>query len=174
MLSLTIPKFFFFYHFIVIVGLSMVTVTRRNPVHAVLFMLVIFFHIASVYLFLNAEFIAAIQIIVYAGAILVLFLFVVFLLNLREEEHEAKNTANWPAGAVMAIALFIVLALSMRGFVVGQHGEYDIETISRMTHTKAIGMVLYTKYLFPFEVASVILLVAIIGAIALAKRHLKS
>ncbi len=171
---ITLPQFFFFYHFIIIVGLSMVTVSTRNPVHAVLYMLVIFFHIASTYLFLNAEFIAAIQVIVYAGAILVLFLFVVFLLNLRAEEHEARNTANWPTGAVVALTLFVVLVLSMRSFVLGELGRFDIETIQSMTHTKAIGTELYTKYLFPFEVASVILLVAIIGAIALAKRQIRS
>ncbi len=169
-----LPKFFFIYHALVIVSLSLVTVSRRNPVHAVLFMLVIFFHIASMYLFLNAEFIAAIQIIVYAGAILVLFLFVVFLLNLRAEEHEEKYTRSGLAGAVLALSLFAALAIALRGFVLGPHGTYGIEKITEMTHTKAIGTVLYTKYLFPFEVASVILLVAIVGAITLAKKHIKS
>ena len=171
---MTLPIFFFLYHALVIVSLSLVTVSRRNPVHAVLFMLVIFFHIASMYLFLNAEFIAAIQIIVYAGAILVLFLFVVFLLNLRAEEHEEKYSRSWLAGAVLALSLFAALAIVLRGFVLGPHGTYGIEKISEMTHTKAIGTVLYTKYLFPFEVASVILLVAIVGAITLAKKHIKS
>ncbi len=171
---ITLPIFFFLYHALVIVSLSLVSVTRRNPVHSVLFMLVVFFHIASLYLFLNSEFIAAVQIIVYAGAILVLFLFVVFLLNLRAEEHAEKYSLSQPAGAVLALSLFAVLAVSLRGFVLGPHGIYGIEKITEMTHTKAIGTVLYTEYLFPFEVASVILLVAIVGAIALAKRHTKS
>ncbi len=169
-----LPKFFFFYHALVIVSLSLVTVSRRNPVHAVLFMLVIFFHIASMYLFLNAEFIAAIQIIVYAGAILVLFLFVVFLLNLRAEEHVEKYSRSSAAGAVLALSLFAVLAITLREFVLGPHGTYSIEKIKELTHTKAVGEVLYTQYLFPFEVASVILLVAIVGAITLAKKHNKS
>jgi NADH-quinone oxidoreductase subunit J len=170
---MSIPIFFFFYHAIVIVGLSLATVTNRNPVHSVLFMIVVFFHIASVYLFLNAEFMAAIQIIVYAGAILVLFLFVVFLLNLKTEAHDQRFTAHWPSGALLAVALFAAIVMALKDFKLGPHGIYSIEKISEMTHTKAVGTVLYTKYLFPFEVASVVLLVAIIGAITLSKRHLK-
>jgi NADH-quinone oxidoreductase subunit J len=78
-----LPKLFFGYYAVVILFLSVLVVTRKNPVHSVMWMLLLFFHIAGLYLFLNAEFIAAIQIIVYAGAILVLFLFVVLLLNLK-------------------------------------------------------------------------------------------
>jgi len=167
---MTLSLGFFYYHAIVIVCLSLFAVTRRNPVHSVLAMLVMFFHLASMYLFLNAEFMAAVQIIVYAGAILVLFLFVVFLLNLRAEE-KTEYTANWPTAAVFSIAFFFVMVLAMRGFEEGAHGEYSVETITQLTHTKAIGAVLYTQYIFPFEVASLVLLVAIVGAITLAKRH---
>jgi NADH-quinone oxidoreductase subunit J len=170
---LTLSKTIFIYHAVIITALSLVAVTRRNPVHSVLFMLVVFFHIASLYLFLNAEFIAAVQIIVYAGAILVLFLFVIFLLNLRAEMASERFSARWPTGAVLAIGLFTAIYISLKSFVAGAHGEFSIKMISEMTNTKAVGTVLYTKYLFPFELASVVLLVAIVGAITLAKKHLR-
>ena len=89
---------FFAYFSFAIVILSLLVVTRRNPVHSVLWMLLLFFHIASLYLFLNAEFMAAIQIIVYAGGILVLFLFVVLLMNLREELSIGKYISFGPTG----------------------------------------------------------------------------
>ncbi len=168
---MTLPILFFLYHAVVITALSLVIVTRRNPVHSVLFMLVLFFHIASLYLFLNAEFIAAIQVIVYAGAILVLFLFVVLLLNLKKDAMVAKYVLNWPMGMVIALSIFAAIAVSVSGMQLGPSGEYTIAKIQEMTQTKALGTVMYTQYIFPFEVASLILLVAIIGAITLAKKR---
>jgi NADH-quinone oxidoreductase subunit J len=171
---MTLVQLYFFYHAIVITALSLVIVTRKNPVHSVIFMLVLFFHIASLYLFLNAEFIAAIQVIVYAGAILVLFLFVVLLLNLRKEMTMDHFSFTWPTGVVIAIAIFATIVISVHGIRLGPSGAFTIERIQDLTQTKAIGTVLYTKYIFPFEVASLILLVAIVGAITLAKKHLTS
>lgn len=168
---MTIPQLFFFYHAIVITGLSLVIVTRKNPVHSVLFMLVQFFHIASLYLFLNAEFIAAIQVIVYAGAILVLFLFVVLLLNLKSDAARSRFVFTWPTGLVIALSLFVAICISTWNIKLGPSGPFTIEKVQAMTHTKAIGTELYTQYIFPFEVASLILLVAIVGAITLAKKR---
>lgn len=168
-----IPQLFFAYFATAIVILSVVVITRRNPVHSILWMLLLFFHIASIYLFLNAEFMAAVQVIVYAGGILVLFLFVVLLMNLREEV-KIRFIGAWSAGFTFAVALFVVVILSLRSFVAAPAGKYSIDLIKQETYTKAIGKVLYTEYLFPFEIASLILLVAIIGAIVLAKRRLKS
>ncbi len=167
-------KLFFGYYAFVIILLSLLVVTRKNPVHSVMWMLLLFFHIASIYLFLNAEFIAAIQVIVYAGAILVLFLFVVLLLNLREELKVKSFIGSWPAGLMISVAILIGIMSALRHFVLGPQGEYSIEFIQRETHTKALGKVLYTDFLFPFEIASLVLLVAIIGAIVLAKRKMKS
>jgi NADH-quinone oxidoreductase subunit J len=169
-----IPKLFFGYFASAIIILSMLVVTRRNPVHSVLWMLLLFFHIASIYLFLNAEFMAAMQMIVYAGGILVLFLFVVFLLNIREEVRINKYIGAWPTGLTFAIGLFVVVVMSIRSFVAAPMGKYSIEVIKKETQVKALGKLLYTDYLFPFEIASLILLVAIIGAIVLAKRRLKT
>lgn len=165
---------FFGYFAFMIVVLSILVVTRRNPVHSVMWMLLLFFHIAGLYLFLNAEFIAAIQVIVYAGAILVLFLFVVLLLNLRQELLIGRFIRSWPVGLALAAALLAALLWSLRFFVQAPPGDFTVEMISRETHTKVLGTILYTEYLFPFEVASLVLLVAIIGAIVLAKRRQRS
>ncbi|GAB4390039.1 MAG: NADH-quinone oxidoreductase subunit J [Thermodesulfovibrionales bacterium] len=165
---------FFWYLAAAITALSLLVITRRNPVHSVLLMLVMFFHIAALYLFLNAEFMAAIQIIVYAGAILVLFLFVVLLLNLKEEVAERRYIGLWPLGLILAGGILVSMFAAMESFVIGPQGKYSTEYIAQETHVAAVGKVLYTEYLFPFEVASLVLLVAIIGAIVLAKKRLRS
>lgn len=169
-----LPKLFFGYYAIVIVFLSMLVVTRKNPVHSVMWMLLLFFHIAGLYLFLNAEFIAAIQVIVYAGAILVLFLFVVLLLNLKEELKIHRFIGSWPAAFVIASGTFVIVSVALRSLVLAPPGKYTVAFIRQATHTKALGQLLYTEFLFPFEIASLILLVAVIGAIVLAKRKLRS
>jgi len=169
-----LPELFFAYFAGAIIALSLLVITRKNPVHSVMWMLLLFFHIAGMYLFLNAEFIAAIQVIVYAGAILVLFLFVILLLNLREELLVKKFVGSWPAGLAISSSLFVFVMIALQSFVLGPKGKYTVEFIKQETHTKALGTVLYTEYLFPFEIASLILLVAIIGAIVLAKRKLRS
>jgi NADH-quinone oxidoreductase subunit J len=169
-----LPKLFFGYFAVVITVLSLVVVTRRNPVHSVMWMLLLFFNLASMYLFLNAEFIAAIQVIVYAGAILVLFLFVVLLLNLREELLTTRFIGSWPAGLIIALALLASIGSAVSSFAPGMSGKYTIDYIQKATFTKVLGQVLYTEYLFPFEIASLILLISIIGAIVLAKKRTRS
>jgi NADH-quinone oxidoreductase subunit J len=169
-----LPKLFFGYFATVITVLSLLVVTRKNPVHSVMWMLLLFFNLASMYLFLNAEFIAAIQVIVYAGAILVLFLFVVLLLNLREELLTTRFINSWPAGLIIALALFVGVGFTVSSFVPGISGRYTIDYIRKETFTKVLGEVLYTEYLFPFEIASLILLVSIIGALVLAKKRTRS
>ncbi|MEW6054377.1 MAG: NADH-quinone oxidoreductase subunit J [Nitrospirota bacterium] len=168
-----IQQAFFAYYAFAIVVLSLLVVTRKNPVHSVLWMLLLFFHIASIYLFLNAEFMAAIQVIVYAGGILVLFLFVVLLMNIREEIRISKYIGAAPTSFAFAVGLLVVMVMSVRSFIAAPPGIYSIEMIKKETHTKALGKLLYTEFLFPFEVTSLILLIAIVGAIVLAKRRLK-
>jgi NADH-quinone oxidoreductase subunit J len=168
-----IQQLFFAYFAFAITLFSFLVVTRKNPVHSVMWMLLLFFHIASLYLFLNAEFMAAIQIIVYAGGILVLFLFAVLLVNIKEEIKIGKYISAAPTSFTFAVGLLVVVIMSIRSFVAAPPGIYSIEVIKQETHTKALGMLLYTEFLYPFEVASLILLVAIIGAIVLAKRRLK-
>ncbi len=171
---MTAPQIFFGYFAVMMTALSLLVVTRRNPVHSVLLMLVLFVHIAGLYLFLNAEFLAAIQIIIYAGAILILFLFVIMLLNLRKEETENKFQKQWIYGTGVG-AFFVIFFVLIVGkiTVLPPLGEYSIEAIQSEGSLMVIGKTLYTRYLLPFEIASVILLVAIIGAVVLAKRRIE-
>lgn len=170
---MTLLQVIFAYFAIAMTVLSLLVVTRKNPVHSVLWMLLLFVHIAGLYLFLNAEFLAAIQIIVYAGAILVLFLFVIMLLNLKREETVRKFQKQWPVG--MGIGLvFAIFFVSIVGkiTVMPPLGDYSVELIQSEGSMMTIGKVLYTRFLLPFEIASLILLVAIIGAVVLAKRRI--
>ena len=169
---MTLPQIFFAYFAVTITGLSLLVVTRRNPVHGVLWMLVLFIHIAVLYLFLNADFLAAVQIIVYAGAILVLFLIVIMLLDIRKEESERRFNWTWPAG-LLAFAAFIFFLISiLRNYqVFPEPGQYSIQHIQSQGNILTVGKVLYVQYLLPFEIASLILLVAIIGAVVLVKKR---
>jgi NADH-quinone oxidoreductase subunit J len=171
---MTVQQIFFFYFATMMTVISLLVVTGKNPVHSVLWMLVLFVHMAGLYLFLNAEFLAAIQIIVYAGAIMVLFLFVVMLLNLRAEEKEFRLQEQWPLSAATAVLLLTAL-VSILGkiTVLPELGEYSIAAIQAEGSMMTIGKVLYTQYLLPFEIASVLLLVAIVGAVVLAKKRIK-
>jgi NADH-quinone oxidoreductase subunit J len=164
-------KLIFFYFAIVILASAILTITRRNPVHSILFMLLLFFHIAGVFVLLNAEFLAAVQIIVYAGAILILYLFVVMLLNVDRESSAARANRFWPWMVAFGIVIAgeIVLLIS--------RGTFPAETGQPMqlagTGVNELGIVLYQKYLVPFEIASVILLVGLVGAVMLAKKNVK-
>jgi NADH-quinone oxidoreductase subunit J len=170
----TLSQLFFAYFAITIPVISFLIIIQKSPVHSVLWMLLLFFNIAGLYLFLNAEFIAAIQIIVYAGAILVLFLFVIFLLDLKAEVVVRRYINQWPLSVTTAVILFVTIALSVKTFSTGPMNIYDADFIKDAGgHTKALGTVLYTDFIFPFEVASLILLVGLIGAIVLAKKHIK-
>ncbi|HBH61191.1 MAG TPA: NADH-quinone oxidoreductase subunit J [Nitrospiraceae bacterium] len=171
---MTTPQLFFAYFAVAMTVLSLLVVTRRSPVHSIMWMLVLFIHIAALYLFLNAEFLAAIQIIVYAGAILVLFLFVIMMLNLKKEETAKKYQAQWPvsAGIAIILAAFLVLILG-KIVVLPSLGEYSIEAVKTEGIMMTTGKVLYTEFLLPFEIASIVLLVAIIGAVVLAKKRIE-
>ena len=162
---------FFFYFALVIAASSVLVVALRNPIYSALSLLIMFFHVAGLYVTLHAEFLAAVQVIVYAGAILVLYLFVVMLLNLKQDDRYHRQ---WPAAA--AVRSILALEAVMLTLVKGQplaDGPVGPETVSEgLGNTEALGDVLYSTYLFPFEVASLLLLVAMIGAIMLAKKDL--
>jgi NADH-quinone oxidoreductase subunit J len=167
------PQLFFIYFAAMMVGLSVLVVTRRNPIHSVVCMLILFVHIAGLYLFLKADFLAAIQIIVYAGAILVLFLFVIMLLNLREDRAGKKFQQQWPIGVITGVVFAIFFAMILAHFtVLPPLGKYSIDFMDSEGIMMTTGKVLYTQYLLPFEIASLILLVAILGAVVMAKKKI--
>jgi len=159
----------FFYCALVIVSTALLTVRFKNPVYSILSVLVLFFHMAGLYLLLNAEFLAAIQIIVYAGAILVLYLFVLFLVNLRQEIKVERFIANHRLLTVVSLCIGFCLFAIIPSFKLGAKGNYPVERIEQLTHTKAMGLELYSTFILPFEVAGLILLVAVIGGLVLAR-----
>ena len=159
---------FFSYFAAVIIISGILVISLSNPVYSVLNLLVMFFHVAGIYILLNAEFIAAVQIIVYAGAILVLYLFVVMLLNLSGKEK--SHTPQVFVGSFIGLALFIeIVVFFNRSSFSGISGSDTIEKIQTIGNTQAIGESLFTTYLWPFEIASLVLLAAMVGAIVLSK-----
>jgi NADH-quinone oxidoreductase subunit J len=166
-----VATFFFFYFACVIVVTSLLVVALRNPVYSALSLLIMFFHVAGLYVTLHAEFLAAVQVIVYAGAILVLYLFVVMLLNVKGEE---RYHAQFPIGALLGMTILTeVLILTVHRFSeTSTPIEPSLQGHAVEGNTETIGEALYSTYLFPFEVASLILLVAMIGAIILAKKDI--
>jgi NADH-quinone oxidoreductase subunit J len=163
-----------FYLFAVMVLVSgMFTITARNPVHAVLWLILAFFNAAGLMVLLGAEFIAMLLIIVYVGAVAVLFLFVVMMLNIDFAELRSGFAKYLPIGLVLAIVLAIEL-----GYGIWAYSEGAIELGRRISpidkhvpNIQAIGNLLYTRYLFIFEGAGLVLLVAMIGAIVLTHRE---
>ncbi|HID98100.1 MAG TPA: NADH-quinone oxidoreductase subunit J [Thermodesulfobacteriaceae bacterium] len=145
-------------------------VNVRNPVHSVLLVLAMFFHMAGVYLMLNAEFLAAVQVIVYAGAVLVLYLFVVFLVNIKEEIRLKRFIGSYTTGRVITIGMLATLLAAAWSFKLGPAGTWSIEAVREITHTRALGIEMFSHYMLPFEIAGVILLVAVVGGMALAKK----
>ncbi|MHB8482384.1 MAG: NADH-quinone oxidoreductase subunit J [Nitrospiria bacterium] len=159
---------FFSYFAAVIIISGIMVISLSNPVYSVLNLLVMFFHVAGIYILLNAEFIAAVQIIVYAGAILVLYLFVVMLLNLSGKEE--SHTKQYLMGSFIGGTLFIDIIIFLnRSLFSGTPGTDTVEKIQTVGNTQAIGESLFTTYLWPFEIASLVLLAAMIGAIVLSK-----
>lgn len=158
----------------VMVVSSLLMVLGKNPVHSALFLVLTFFCLAGVYLLLNAQFIAAVQVIVYAGAIMVLFLFVIMLLNL---EQEVSSQSGHLLQKVSAVVLSLLLAVSLGSVMTsqvftGQKGAYSIEKVNAVGNSEVIGRLLFTDFLLPFEITSVLLLAAMVGAVILAKKKL--
>ena len=164
-----VHKLIFLYFAAVILVSAVLTVTRKNPIHSVMYMLLLFFHIAGIFVLLNAEFLAAVQLIVYAGAILILYLFVAMLLSVDREITALRANRFWPwlIGFGVLIAGEIALLVVMGDFPAG--ADRPMRAASS-TGVGALGIELYTHYLVPVEVASIILLVGLVGAVMLAKK----
>jgi len=152
---------------------GVLVITARNPVHGVLFLVLAFFCVAGIYVILSAEFLAAVQILVYAGGILVLFLFVIMLVPLEPEgmRKPVRTARNVAWSLLSALLVAGVLMTFFRGAQpVGQGGTVDT-LVAYGGNIEAVGMELYRRYLLPFEIASILLLVAMIGAVVLARRQ---
>ena len=146
-------------------------VFQRHPLRSALWLIVNFFAVAGIYLLAHAEFIAAIQVIVYAGAIMVLFLFVIMLLNLRQPEAEVRFMhVGQKVGGIVLAGFTVLLVIYTRLELIFYLSKAAPPGLG---NTESIARLLFTDYLLPFEVTSVLLLVAIVGAVVLAKSRLK-
>jgi len=171
---MTVLQGSFFYLAAVVLGGSVLVVTRRNPVHSVLWMLLVFVHIAILFVFLNADFLAAMQVIIYAGAVLVLFLFVLMLLDLRAADLERRLQKQWPLGVILGTSFLVLFGVVLsRSRTQVEPGRYTVNFIQGEGNVSTVGKVLFSDFILPFEIASLILLVAILGAVVLAIKKVR-
>ena len=149
------------------IGAAVMVITQRSPINSVLYLVIAFFCLAVLYVMLGAQLIAALQVIVYAGAIMVLFVFVVMMLNLSQTQDWERIGAirRW-LGFAAAAGVLLVVVTALRGSL-----QINAELDPTMGTVNSIGEVLFSRYMLPFEVASVLLLVAIVGVVALVKRE---
>jgi NADH-quinone oxidoreductase subunit J len=180
------------------VASSILVVAMRNPVHSALFLLLTFLCVAVLFVIKAAEFVAAVQVLVYAGGIMVLFLFVVMLINYRHLPEEKVMSPVWLGGILVGVSIFVLFATLVR---TGAYHDEAATPVKKLTtvresyltehpsdpnklvrrtrdrenrNAEAVAMALYTEYLVPFEVASLFLLVAMVGAIVIGKRELSA
>jgi NADH-quinone oxidoreductase subunit J len=172
---MTFPTFIFYFFAAVLVGAAMAVVTARNPVHAALFLVLAFFTSAGLWIQLQAEFLGIALVLVYVGAVMVLFLFVVMMLDINIARLRAGFWSYLPVGGIVAALLVLEM-----GFIVSRKyfGIDDMPAPEALpqgySNTKELGRLLYTEYVYAFEIAAVILLVAIVAAIALTLRRRKN
>jgi len=151
---------------------SILVITNKNPLNSALSLIMTFFCLATLYVMLEAPFMAAIQIIVYAGAIMVLFVFVIMLLNVRTESARRGKHALFlgtMTGLLLLIQTWYVVG---RSSLTGMKGPVDSALIAKAGHTELLGTALFTDFLLPFEITSILLLVAMVGAVILSKKKL--
>ena len=152
---------------------GLAVVSARNPVHSVLFLIAAFFSAAGLFVLLGAEFLAMLLVVVYVGAVAVLFLFVVMMLDVDFSQLRAGFVRYLPIGGLVAVGL--VIEMVTVAFAVGDHGAAagasPMPSAAGVTNAEAIGQVLYTQYVYFFQAAGLVLLVAMIGAIVLTLRH---
>jgi NADH-quinone oxidoreductase subunit J len=167
---MTIAGFFFYLFSLILVVSGSLVITARSPVHSVLFLILAFFNAAGLFVLLGAEFLAMILVIVYVGAVAVLFLFVVMMLDVDFSELRKGSARYVPLGLLVgAILLFELLMVSAT--FLSAPGAIQPLAAQQVSNAAAIGAVLYTKYVFYFEQSGAVLLVAMIGAIVLTLRH---
>jgi len=168
MLGYTITQWIFGILSFMAIMFGLMVVFSRNPVNSVLYLVLTFFCIAGHYLLLNAQFLAVVHIAVYAGAIMVLFLFVIMLMNLNQDNEPQRTIISKLIAGVIGGLLLLVVVGALRGseqLAVTRYGHSDIGLV------RNLGKVLFSEYLFPFEIVSVLLLAALVGAIMIGKKE---
>jgi NADH-quinone oxidoreductase subunit J len=170
---MTLSLFFFYIFSIVLIGSGFMVIASRSPVHSVLFLILAFFNAAGLFMLAGAEFLALMLVVVYVGAVTVLFLFVVMMLDIDFAELRQGLLQHAPIGLLVGAVLALELLLVAGSWVVSPEvaAGSAIHIDQTVSNTRALGQVLYTRYVFLFEGAGLVLLVAMIGAIVLALRH---
>ncbi len=164
----------FFYVFsLILLFAAFRVVTARNPVHAVLYLMLAFSQASAVWLLLQAEFLAIVLVLVYLGAVMVLFLFVVMMLDLNADSLRQGFWKHFPLAALVGVVIALEMAYVLMGGFSGASVKAMPGDIAQLSNTKALGILLYTEYLYPVQIAAVILVVAMIAAIALTLRQRK-
>jgi len=170
-----LPAVFFYLFAGVCIAAAFMVIASKNPVHSVLFLILAFVNAAGLFILMGAQCLAMILVIVYVGAVLVLFLFVVMMLDVDFAELRQGFLQYLPIGAFLGIMVLTELVLVVGTWVIGPDVEHAITSpippIARMLNAEALGRVLYTQYVYFFQAAGVVLLVAMIGAIVLTLRH---
>jgi NADH-quinone oxidoreductase subunit J len=166
---MTFSIFLFYAFSAILVFAALRVVTARNPVHAVLWLVLAFFTAAAHWLTLRAEFLAIVLVLVYVGAVMVLFLFVVMMLDINFDNLRKHIRSYIPVGATVGALVLLEMALTLIGGRLGGTAS-PVDASGGVSNTAALGELVYTEYVYPFEIAAVILLVAIIAAIALTHR----
>jgi NADH-quinone oxidoreductase subunit J len=170
---MTLPLFFFYVFSIIAVASALMVIASRNPVHSVLFLILCFVNAAGLFMLAGAEFLALILIVVYVGAVAVLFLFVVMMLDVDFASMRQGMLQYAPVGVVVGIILLLELLLVAGSFVVAPElaASAVVPIEQGVANTRALGQVIYTRYVYLFQGAGAVLLVAMIGAIVLTLRH---
>ena len=170
-----LPAIFFYLFAGVCIGAAFMVIAARNPVHSVLFLILAFVNAAGLFILMGAEFLAMILVIVYVGAVAVLFLFVVMMLDVDFAQLRQGFLQYMPIGALIGIVLLAELVLVLGAWTIGPDVRQAIAAptppIARMLNTEALGHVLYTRYIYFFQSAGVVLLVAMIGGMVLTLHH---
>jgi NADH-quinone oxidoreductase subunit J len=170
-----VASLFFYLFAAVLIAAGVMVITARNPVHSVLYLILAFFNAAGLFVLLGAEFVAMILVIVYVGAVAVLFLFVVMMLDIDFSELREGMLQYLPIGVTIGVILLAELLLVLGGWTISPqtalHAASPTPPMSEITNTEAIGRILYTKYVYLFQAAGMVLLVAMVGSIVLTLRH---
>ena len=166
------PAVLFYVFAVAAVATALMVISSRNAVYSALYLIGTLFSLACIFLLLHAEFLAAVQVLVYAGAIMVLFLYVIMLLNVGSEKRSPiKLKGQKVAGLVFSLGLLVFLFVLTRGIPHPEPiGPFSPERMAEIGNVKLMGRFLFTDYLLPFEITSILLFVAIIGAVVLARR----
>jgi NADH-quinone oxidoreductase subunit J len=168
-----LPALFFYLFAGICVASAFMVIASKNPVHSVLFLILAFVNAAGLFVLLGAEFLAMILVVVYVGAVAVLFLFVVMMLDVDFAELRQGFIEYLPIGALIGLVFLVELVLVLGAWAIGPGvaGALASPTPADLTNTAALGQILYTRYIYFFQAAGLVLLVAMIGAIVLTLRH---